>query len=57
MQESEEALNYYNNLIEQRVKYDEAYEAKCGRLTIMGNESDNSWDWVSEPWPWEPEAN
>ena len=55
--ESEEALNYYNNLIEQRVEYAEAYEAKCGPLTIMGNKSDNSWDGVSGPWPWEPEAN
>ena len=52
-----EALKYYHALIEQRNKMTEAYERSCAPLTIYGNMSRISWDWIKGPWPWEPNAN
>lgn len=52
-----EALEYYHALIAQREKVASAYEKGCGPLTIYGNRSRNSWDWVAGPWPWEADAN
>ena len=34
-----------------------AYEKACGPMTMYGNKSQRSWDWVEGPWPWESEAN
>lgn len=53
----EQALEYYHTLIEQRRELSESYEASCGPISIYGNTSKHSWDWVAAPWPWEPEAN
>ena len=55
--DSHEALEYYHRLIEQREQVCKHYESTCGPLTIYGNVSKNSWDWTSNPWPWEAEAN
>ncbi|MBQ9784866.1 MAG: spore coat protein CotJB [Clostridia bacterium] len=52
-----EALEYYHALIAQRETVAAAYEKGCGPLTIYGNRSLNSWDWVNTPWPWEADAN
>ena len=52
-----QALEYYHHLLEQRTMVMASYEKKCGPLTMYGNVSHNSWDWVMGPWPWEPEAN
>lgn len=52
-----EALEYYHALIAQREKVAASYEQSCGPLTVYGNRSRNSWDWVTEPWPWETDAN
>ena len=52
-----EALSYYHALVEEREKLLRAYEQNCGPMSMYGNKSRNSWDWVKGPWPWEPEAN
>ena len=52
-----EALKYYHALIEEREKLLTSYEKNCGPMTMYGNTSRGSWDWVKGPWPWEPEAN
>jgi len=52
-----EALNYYHHLIEQRAQLMKSYEAECTPLSIYGNRSHSSWDWVNGPWPWEIDAN
>ena len=52
-----EALQYYHALIAQKEKALSAYEQQCGPVTIYGNRSRNSWDWVKGPWPWEIDAN
>lgn len=51
------ALKYYHNLCEKRKLLAALYEKKCGPLTVGGNESRTSWDWVKTPFPWESEAN
>ena len=33
------------------------YEANFGPLCIRATTSGNHWDWISDPWPWEEEAN
>jgi spore coat protein JB len=55
--QNRQALNYYHQLIKQRKQMMEDYEAKCGPLTMYGNTSQNSWDWINGPWPWEHDAN
>ena len=55
--ENRQALEYYHQLMEQRKTLMSAYEKSCGPITMYGNTSRNSWDWVKGPWPWEPEAN
>ena len=32
------------------------YEASFGPITMYGNMSENDWDWVKGPWPWEGEC-
>lgn len=55
--ENQQALQYYHQLIEKRRELAEAYERGCGPLTMYGNQSRTSWDWVEGPWPWEADAN
>jgi hypothetical protein len=52
-----EALDYYHKLIAQRREILEHYEKNCGPITMYGNESKSSWDWIASPWPWEADAN
>ena len=55
--QNQQALSYYHQLIKQRNRLMEEYETTCGPLTMYGNRSANSWDWIEAPWPWEREAN
>ena len=50
------ALKYYSKLREEREKLVAEYEANFGPITMYGNMSDSSWDWVKGPWPWEGEC-
>jgi len=52
-----QALDYYHQLIETRRQLVTAYEKNCAPVSMYGNTSHNSWDWVKGPWPWELEAN
>lgn len=50
------ALHYYDqyrNLLEQATA---CYEEHYGPLTMYGVESADSWTWVTDPWPWEFDA-
>ncbi len=52
-----EALEYYHKLVGIGKELREQYESGCGPLRKTGNRSRTNWDWISSPWPWEPEAN
>ncbi len=52
-----EALDTYHKLIARRRGLYGQYEASCGPLTAMGNQSTTSWDWIDKPFPWEYKAN
>ena len=55
--ENADALTYYDKLIEQRKMLMDEYERNVGPMTIYGNTSTDSWDWIKCPWPWEYDAN
>ena len=52
-----QALDYYHKLQAQRRQLMEAHEKDHAPITIHGNNSRTSWDWVNSPWPWEIDAN
>ncbi len=52
-----QALEYYHKLVEERQDLMEQYQLTCGPLTVYGNKSRNSWEWVKSPWPWEADAD
>lgn len=54
--EQPQALEYYHRLIEERKKLIDTYQESCGPLSIYGNKSQTSWEWVMTPWPWEADA-
>ncbi len=51
------ALAKFNEYREKRQMAHEAYLEKCGPLTAVQNSSDEHFDWVDDPWPWERSAN
>ncbi len=52
-----DALETYHKLKAQQKELHKEYEALCGPMTAFGNESRNSWDWMSKPFPWEFDAD
>jgi spore coat protein JB len=51
------ALEYYQRLRHERDVLAETIHAQCGPTTAWQNESNNTWDWIEGPWPWQFEAN
>ncbi len=47
------ALRHYAKYREKLLEAMRMYEEKYGPITIYGNTSCDSWNWVKEPWPWE----
>ena len=55
--ENKAALNYYKKLADERQKL-VAELSRAGRpITSLDAGTNDSWDWVNSPWPWEAEAN
>ncbi len=52
-----EALETYHKLMARRKALYSDYQATCGPITAMGNESRTAWDWIEKPFPWEASAN
>ena len=52
-----EALEMYNNCIENSQMARHRYEQQFGPLTGFRSDSPHSWAWIDEPWPWQAEAN
>lgn len=52
-----EAVAKHNSLVAQSKMLKEKYEKCFGMLTAVDSFSPYPWQWISEPWPWEYEAN
>lgn len=52
----DQALDYARKMMAMRRKAMAVYAKKFGPLTIddTGERDNTSWDWVMQPWPWEP---
>ena len=55
--ECKKAKAYYEKLILERAGLREALAGKCKRPVTAFENSGDSWDWISSPWPWEESAN
>ena len=52
-----EALVKYNSYVMQLHQLKQTYERFYGMLSQHGSCSPYPWQWINQPWPWEPEAN
>ena len=52
-----EALEFYHTLLKEREQAVLNYQKRNAPLTMYGNMSHTSWDWIKGPWPWELDAN
>ena len=55
--DNRQALSYYHRLMEEHNRLLNEYQSHFGPLTMYGNHSKTSWDWIEGPWPWEAAAN
>jgi spore coat protein JB len=53
---NKQALKYYRKYVELREKAVASYEEKYGPLMQGANKSENEWQWINNPWPWEGEV-
>ena len=52
-----EALEMYNDCIENADKVRKTYEQQFGPLTGFRSEGQTDWSWSHQPWPWQAEYN
>lgn len=55
--DNEQALEHYEtsrNSLRQALA---EYETEYGPITMFNNDISGGWKWISEPWPWQKEAN
>lgn len=56
--ECSKALSHYNKLICEREGVRKALSEKCKHpMSSFENASNDTWDWIGSPWPWEASAN
>ena len=56
--DAKEALAYYHKLLEKRERLlAERQAGGCPPITATDRPSASEWNWVTGPWPWEPDAN
>lgn len=51
------AIEHYNQVVREADKLREEYQKKYGPLYSYRCESDDSFTWIEEPWPWEKKFN
>ena len=52
-----DGLEYFRRHKELCEKLKKEYEEKYGPLTAAASEGTKKWEWVTEPFPWELDAN
>lgn len=50
-----QAMSDFNDYNDKRIILTEQYEEKYGPLSLLGEEENGKWAWISSPWPWENE--
>ncbi len=53
--EDKDALDYYNKHLNMRNETLDEYTRKYGTILRDKPQSEDKWDWVDNPWPWESE--
>ncbi len=49
-------LKKFNELVEKSCKYEMEYVKNYGPLEVIDSTSDEKFDWISNPWPWDNEG-
>ena len=47
------ALEYFNKHNKMKSEILKEYVEKYGPITISDNDSEKTWEWIKNPWPWE----
>ena len=47
------ALKMHSEAAKKLKELTEIYEATYGPITSSGNLSEDKWEWIESPWPWE----
>lgn len=53
----DDAINKYNETVDEADKYRLMYEANYGPLCSYRSASRNKWSWINNPWPWTEQFN
>lgn len=48
-----EALEYFHHFNKARQQALHEYAVRFGPLTLNGTQTDDTWKWATQPWPWE----
>lgn len=52
-----EAMQKYRKYKALRKAAEEQYIKLYGPITAEQSDTENKWNWIDDPWPWEKEAN
>lgn len=47
------ALRFFNKVSNKAKELRKLYEEKFGPITASENNSEDSWRWIENPWPWD----
>ena len=51
-----EALEYFHHFNKARQQALHEYAVRFGPLTLNGAQTDDTWKWATQPWPWEEDC-
>ena len=54
--EDKQMLKKFNELVEKSCKCEMAYVKNYGSLEVIDNTSDEKFEWIKNPWPWDNEG-
>ena len=55
--DDKDAVDLFNQYVEQYAEVVKQYENKHGSLTQMGSALTGKYDWLNDPWPWDYNQN
>lgn len=51
-----EALEYFHHFNKARQQALHEYAVRFGPLTLNGAQTEDTWKWATQPWPWEEDC-